>query len=100
MKSGLVQDKYAVRRTSQVSGPQLEDLLLANGQIATELDSTDNPVIDARTEEIYSAADFQAVCTTSAVEKVRLSLQMLGNMLFGRYSELIDPSHSNDLLAN
>ncbi|KAL9021272.1 MAG: hypothetical protein Q9185_001556 [Variospora sp. 1 TL-2023] len=101
MKSGLVQDRYAVRSASQWVGPQLEDLLLADRQITTELNSTtDNPVIDAGIGEVYSGANFQAACTTSAMEKARLSLQMLGKMLFGQYSELINPSHSNGLPAN
>ncbi|KAI9867104.1 MAG: hypothetical protein M1830_005842, partial [Pleopsidium flavum] len=34
------------------------------------------------------------------MEKTRLSLQMLGKMLFGQFTELINPSLSNGLPAN
>ncbi|KAL8644635.1 MAG: hypothetical protein Q9226_007668, partial [Calogaya cf. arnoldii] len=98
---GLVQDRYPVRTASQWVGPQLEDLLLADRQITTELNSTtDNPLIDTKAGEVYSGGNFQAASTTSAMEKTRLSLQMLGKMLFGQYSELINSSHSNGLPAN
>lgn len=99
--SGLAQDRYALRTSPQWIGPQLEDLLLANRQIATELNSTsDNPLVDVREGAVYSGGNFQAASVTSAMEKARLSLQMLGKMLFSQCTELINPSLSKGLPAN
>ena len=43
---GLVQARYPTRTAPQWIGPQLEDLLLADRQISTELNSTtDNPLV-------------------------------------------------------
>ncbi|TVY85103.1 Phenylalanine aminomutase (L-beta-phenylalanine forming), partial [Lachnellula suecica] len=98
---GLVQNRYAVRSASQWIGPYLEDLLLADRQIKTELNSSsDNPLVDTRTHTIYNGANFQAVSITSAMEKTRLSLQMFGKLLFSQATELIDPSLSNGLPTN
>ncbi|KAI9870109.1 MAG: hypothetical protein M1830_004676, partial [Pleopsidium flavum] len=85
---GLVQDRYPLH------------LLLANRQITTELNSTsDNPRVDVGKGEVYSGGNFQAASVTSAMEKTRLSLQMLGRMLFGQFTELNNPSLSNGLPA-
>jgi phenylalanine ammonia-lyase len=99
--SGLIQNRYAVRSASQWIGPQLEDLLLADRQIRTELNSSsDNPLVDTKTQSIYNGANFQGVSITSAMEKTRLSLQMFGKLLFSQATELIDPSLSNGLPTN
>lgn len=100
-KSGLYQDRYALRSSTQWMGPQLEDLLLAHKQITTELNSTaDNPLVDTAARDIYSGANFQATSVTSAMEKTRLSLQMIGKMIFGQCSEMINPVLSNGLPSN
>lgn len=101
MSSGLVQDRYALRTASQWIGPQLEDLVLADRQITTELNSTtDNPLVDVATGEVYSGGNFQAASVTSAMEKARLSLQMLGKLMFAQCTELINPVLNNGLPAN
>lgn len=97
----LYQDPYALRTASQCNGPQLEDLLLAHEQIAAELNSTtDNPLIDASEAKIHHGGNFQAVSITSAMEKARLNLQMIGKMLFAQCSELINPMLNNGLPPN
>ncbi|MCJ1366878.1 hypothetical protein MMC16_006009 [Acarospora aff. strigata] len=98
---GLAQDRYALRSATQWIGPQLEDLMLADSQLAIELNSTcDNPLVDVENSEIYSCANFQAASVTSAMEKARHALQMLGKMLYSQSSELINPLYSNGLPAN
>jgi len=100
-KSGLYQDRYAVRSASQWIGPQLEDLVLAHKQITTELNSTtDNPLVDSAMKDVYSTANFQAASITSATEKTRLAVQMLGKIMFGQCTELINPFLNNGLPAN
>lgn len=97
----LVQDRYSVRSAPQWIGPQLEDLLLADQQISIELNSTcDNPLVEVETTDIHYGANFQAACVTSAMEKVRLSLQMFGRMLFSQLTEMVDPTLSGGLPAN
>jgi phenylalanine ammonia-lyase len=98
---GLAQDRYALRSATQWVGPQLEDLMLAERQLAVELNSTcDNPLVDVENNDVYSGANFQAASVTSAMEKARCALQMLAKMLFSQSSELINPLYSNGLPAN
>ena len=97
----LYQDRYALRTASQWLGPQLEDLLLAHEQVTTELNSTtDNPLIDVAGQTTHHGGNFQAVSITSAMEKTRLSLQMIGKLLFAQCSELINPMLNNGLPPN
>ena len=100
-REDLVQDRYSLRSAPQWIGPQLEDLLLAEEQISIELNSScDNPLVDSSTKDIYYGCNFQAAVVTSAMEKVRLSLQMFGRMLFAQSTEMIDPHLSGGLPAN
>jgi phenylalanine ammonia-lyase len=90
--AGLYQDRYALRTAPQWIGPQLEDLLLASRQLSTELNATtDNPLVDAVDGHVHHGGNFQAVSVTSAMEKTRLVLQMLGKLQFAQSSELINP---------
>ncbi|KPM42541.1 Phenylalanine ammonia-lyase [Neonectria ditissima] len=104
---GLWQDRYSTRTSPQWIGPYLEDLLLAERQISVELNSTsDNPLVDASEKdgqavgEVYSGGNFQAAVITSAMDKTRLALQMIGRMLFSQVTEIINPSTNNGLEAN
>ncbi|KAK2012296.1 phenylalanine ammonia-lyase [Colletotrichum eremochloae] len=104
---GLWQDRYSTRTAPQWIGPYLEDLMLAQHQIEVELNSTsDNPVIDVGTGDdstpgdIYSGGNFQATAITSAMDKTRTALQMIGRMLFSQCSELINPATNNGLDPN
>ncbi|KAI9879101.1 MAG: hypothetical protein M1830_009554 [Pleopsidium flavum] len=93
----LRQDRYSIRTAPQWLGPILEDLQLAFRQITIECNSvTDNPLIDIdlnRTESkrILHGGNFQAKAVTSAMEKVRLALQTIGQMLFAQCTEIINP---------
>lgn len=100
--SGLLyQDRYALRTSPQWIGPQLEDLLLAHEQVTVELNSTtDNPLFDVPNQRTHHGGNFQAASITSAMEKARLSLQMIGKMLFAQSSELINPMLNNGLPPN
>ena len=105
---GLWQDRYSTRTAPQWIGPYLEDLMLAQRQLEVELNSTsDNPLIDATETadgrvvgDVYSGGNFQAVAVTSAMDKTRLALQMIGRMLFSQVSEMIHPATNNGLEAN
>lgn len=91
VKTGLAQDRYSLRTASQWLGPQLEDLLLADHQIGIELNSTtDNPLVDSAARTTYSGGNFQATSVTSAMEKTRLALQMIGKLLFTQCTEMIE----------
>lgn len=104
---GLWQDRYSTRTAPQWIGPYLEDLLLAQRQLEVELNSTsDNPLVDASERdgapggEVYSGGNFQAVVVTSAMDKARLALQMIGRMLYSQVTEMISPTTNNGLEAN
>ncbi|KAI0595624.1 phenylalanine ammonia-lyase [Biscogniauxia sp. FL1348] len=100
-KVGIVQERYALRTSPQWLSPVLEDLLLAHRQIETELNSTtDNPIVNVGGGDIHCGGNFQATPITSASEKMRLGLQMIGKMLFSQTSELINNTMSNGLPPN
>lgn len=97
----LVQDCYALRSSPQWMGPQLEDLLLADENVTAELNSTaDNPLVDTETNYILYGYNFQAATITSAMKKVRLSLQMFGKLLLAQSTEIMNPDLNNGLPAN
>lgn len=99
--AGLVQDRYSIRTAAQWIGPQLEDLALADRQIDVELNSTtDNPLVDSSASRFHCGGNFQATTVTSAMEKTRLALQMLGKLIFAQCTEMIDPGLSNGLPTN
>ena len=100
-REDLVQDRYSLRSAPQWIGPQLEDLMLADQQINIEINSScDNPLVDSKSNDIYYGANFQAASVTSAMEKIRLVLQMFGKILFSQSFEMIDPGLSGGLPAN
>ncbi|TDZ30329.1 Phenylalanine aminomutase [Colletotrichum spinosum] len=105
---GLWQDRYSTRTAPQWLGPYLEDLTLAQRQIEVELNSTsDNPVIEFDATgslhghgDVYSGGNFQATSITSAMDKTRNALQMIGRMLFSQCTELINPTTNHGLDPN
>ncbi|GIZ40181.1 hypothetical protein CKM354_000353300 [Cercospora kikuchii] len=100
-EGSLAQDRYPLRTSPQWLGPQFEDILSAYAQISTELNSTsDNPSTDPAGGQVYCGGNFQASSITSAVEKMRLGLQMVGKMLFSQTTEILNHQMSNGLPAN
>lgn len=99
--AGLCQDRYPLRTSSQWIGPQLEDLDLATRQISVELNSTtDNPLMDVENDLVHHGGNFQAVSITSAMEKTRTSIQMLGKLLFAQGTELLNSALNKGLPPN
>ncbi|KAF2115958.1 L-Aspartase-like protein [Lophiotrema nucula] len=97
----LFQDRYSLRTVPQWLGPFAEDLLLANKQIEVEMNSTtDNPLIDPETGDIYHGGNFQAVSVTSAMEKTRLAAQAVGRMLFAQFTEMVNHATNRGLPPN
>ncbi|PLB49807.1 putative phenylalanine ammonia-lyase [Aspergillus steynii IBT 23096] len=100
-KVGLIQDRYALRTAPQWIGPQLEDLLSATRQIEVEINSsTDNPLIDIAEGRFHHGGNFQAASVTSAMEKTRTALVMLGRLLLAQCGELTNPMISRGLPPN
>lgn len=100
-RDDMIQDRYALRSTTQWLGPGLEDPALANAQITTELNSScDNPLINPESGKILYGCNFQAASVTSAVEKTRNALQMAGRLLSAQLAEMVDARLSNGLPAH
>lgn len=98
---GLAQDRYPLRTSPQWLGPQFEDLLSSYTQIAIELNSTsDNPLTDPASGTIHHGGNFQAVSITSAVEKIRSGLQMVGKLLFSQCTEMLNHQMNAGLPPN
>lgn len=99
--TSLRQDRYAIRTSTQWIGPQLENLVSAHKQIAIECSSTtDNPIIDRLGGRVLHGGNFQAMAVTSAMEKTRSTLQIIGRMLFAQCTEMINPALNNGLPPN
>lgn len=100
-EGSLRQDRYSIRTASQWVGPVLEDLILAYKQITIECNSvTDNPLVDIKDSRMLHGGNFQAKAITSAMEKTRLALQTIGQMLFAQCTEMINPRLNNGLPPN
>lgn len=100
-QGGLAQERYALRSSPQWLAPVLEDLQSAQRQLTVELNSTsDNPVVNIHDNDVHCGANFQATSVTAATEKVRLSLQLIGKMLFAQTTELINHNMSHGLPPN
>ncbi|MCJ1319507.1 hypothetical protein MMC15_004843 [Xylographa vitiligo] len=95
-EASLRQDRYSIRTASQWIGPVLEDLLLANKQVVTELYSvTDNPVIDGAKARILHGGNSQAKAIISAMEKSWIASETRRQCI-----ELINPATSRGLPPN
>src|SRR5712671_5170185 len=115
----LRQDRYPLRTAPQFLGPQIEDILAALKSISIECNSstsgcfccltlsangaflcilaTDNPLVDAETNEIHHGGNFQAMAVTNAMEKTRLALHHIGKLLFAQAAELVNPAMNRGL---
>lgn len=100
-QQGLVQDRYALRTAPQWIGPQLEDLMASTHQVFVELNSTtDNPLIDTAGDRFHHGGNFQAASVTSAMEKTKTVLVMLGRILLSQCQEIINPMLNKGLPPN
>ncbi|PWN21738.1 Phenylalanine/histidine ammonia-lyase, partial [Microstroma glucosiphilum] len=89
---------YAIRTAPQWLGPVLEDFVAAHETLTTELNSsTDNPLFDPTSKQLYHGGNFQAAAVTNAVEKIRDGLSTIGRLIFAQQSELLNPQRSNGL---
>ncbi|KAI0302375.1 phenylalanine ammonia-lyase [Multifurca ochricompacta] len=94
----LRQDRYPLRTAPQFLGPQIEDILAALNSISIECNSTtDNPLVDAETNEVHHGGNFQAMAVTNAMEKTRLALHHIGKLLFAQSAELVNPAMNRGL---
>lgn len=94
----LRQDRYPLRTAPQFLGPQIEDILAALNTITIECNSTtDNPLVDAETNEVHHGGNFQAMAVTNAMEKTRLALHHIGKLLFAQSAELVNPAMNRGL---
>ena len=62
--------------------------------------ATDNPLVDASTSDVHNGGNFQALALTMAFEKTRLSLFLLGKILFAQATEMLNPAYNNSLPPN
>lgn len=94
----LRQDRYPLRTAPQFLGPQIEDILAALNTITIECNSTtDNPLVDAETNEVHHGGNFQAMAVTNAMEKTRLAMHHIGKLLFAQSAELVNPTMNRGL---
>lgn len=59
--------------------------------------ATDNPLLDPSTSRIHHGGNFQALSLTTAFEKTRLAIFLLGKLLFAQSTELLNPVFNRGL---
>lgn len=76
-------------------------MLVAFSQISIESNATsDNPITDTETGCIHHGGNFQATSITSAVEKTRPSLQMIGKLVSSQCAQVLDHQMNDGLPPN
>lgn len=97
-KQVLRQDRYPLRTAPQWLGPHIEDIVQIHHTITQELNSTtDNPLIDVRHGILHHGGNFQATAISNSMEKIRLSLAMIGKLMFAQLTELNNSSMNKGL---
>ena len=61
------------------------------------ISATDNPLIDASTSHVHHGGNFQALALTTAFEKTRLAIYLLGKILFAQGTEMLNPAFNRGL---
>ncbi|KAI8461933.1 phenylalanine ammonia-lyase, partial [Phakopsora pachyrhizi] len=85
----LRQDRYPLRTSPQWLGPQIEELISIHRTVTQELNSTtDNPLSDSHNGILHHGGNFQASSISNSMEKLRLSIAMIGKMSFSQMTEL------------
>ncbi|KIJ51296.1 hypothetical protein M422DRAFT_26717 [Sphaerobolus stellatus SS14] len=94
----LRQDRYPLRTAPQWIGPLIEDILATVKTVEIEVNSTtDNPLLDPGTGYVHHGGNFQALSLTTAFEKSRLAIFLLGKILFSQATELLNPAFNRGL---
>ena len=97
----LKQDRYALRTAPQWLSPVIEILKASCRRITVELNSTsDNPIIDHRTNTVISGGNFQGASISVAMDQARQALQMCGKLLHAQFSEIVNHLLNNGLPPN
>ncbi|KAI9441665.1 L-Aspartase-like protein [Lactarius indigo] len=88
----LLQDSnFAVSDEKEISSPPLNTITIECNS------TTDNPLVDAETNEVHHGGNFQAMAVTNAMEKTRLALHHIGKLLFAQSAELVNPAMNRGL---
>ncbi|KAF9347384.1 hypothetical protein BGX26_001140 [Mortierella sp. AD094] len=97
-EDGLVQDRYSVRCLPQYMGPIVDSIVEAAAQIEVEMNSTtDNPLIDSDTGNIFYGGNFLAQYTAVAMDHLRYSLGLVAKHLDVQIAQLVAPEFNNGL---
>jgi phenylalanine ammonia-lyase len=97
-EAGLVQDRYSLRCLPQFLGPIFETIQTVGQQIEVEMNSTtDNPLVDADTGDIYYCGNFLAQYVGVGMDQLRQSLGLLAKHLDVQIALLVSPEFSNGL---
>jgi phenylalanine ammonia-lyase len=95
---GLVQDRYSLRCLPQFMGPIVDGVAEAASQIEVEMNSTtDNPLIDAESGDIFYGGNFLAQYTGMAMDRLRHCLGLMATHLDVQIAQLVAPEFNNGL---
>lgn len=62
--------------------------------------ATDNPLVDGETGTVHHGGNFQAMAISLAMDRIRLSLQHIGKLIFSQLTELLNPTMNRGLPPN
>lgn len=97
-RSGLAQDRYAIRCLPQYFGPIVEGLARVTRQIETEMNSvTDNPLIDPDAQTSYQCGNFLGEHVGVAMDQLRSYLGLLAKHLDVQIAFAVAPEFNGGL---
>ena len=97
-KSGLIQDRYAVRCLPQYLGPVVEGFAQIRRQLEVEINSTnDNPLIDVDTAGIFYGGNFLGEYVGVGMDQLRFLVGLVAKHVDVQISMVVSPQFSNGL---
>ncbi|TFZ39173.1 histidine ammonia-lyase [Soehngenia longivitae] len=95
-----VQDPYSIRCVPQVHGASKDAFNYVKNVLETEMNAaTDNPLIFADEDEVFSGGNFHGQPVALAMDFLGIALSEIANISERRLERLVNPSLSNGLPA-
>ena len=100
-KTQNIQDHYSLRCAPQVLGVVRENLALAKKWVQVEINATsDNPIIDAQNERIYTSGNFYGGYIAHAMDTMKIAAANVADLLDKEFALLVDHKFNRGIGEN